>query len=160
MTDSTPDIRELPIAELATDVLRQGGVFTFIATGGSMWPHLRAGDLITVRPIDANEPLRVGSVVFYLTPAGKASLHRVVSVSQGILAVRGDSQTGSPEQVKRGDVMGKAVIRQRDGRTVDLTGRRRSVEAMLIARGGTPRVYALRFLRRLAHSLRRRRTVS
>lgn len=154
MAGDIPETRKVPLAQLASDVLGRGGTFTFVATGGSMWPHIRDGDLVTVQPPGSGERFPVGRVILYHTPAGKVSVHRVIGGACGVIAVRGDSQAGRPERVRPDDILGIAILRERKGRTVNLTGRYRNLEAVLIARGGAPRIYATRLIRRLFRAVR------
>jgi hypothetical protein len=123
-----------------------------------MWPHIRDGDIITARPLAPGEQAGVGCPVVYLTVGGKVSVHRVVGVHGDLLSVRGDSQDSPPELIRREDVLGLVVLRQRGDATVDLTGSWRSREAALIARGGLVRVHLTRFLRRAHHVLIRRKS--
>lgn len=156
MPELKPEQKTVSITELAPEVLRRGGTITFVATGGSMWPHIREGDVITAQPLTAGENPSVGCPVVYLTSGDRISVHRVVGVDGDALSVRGDAQTGAPERVRRDDVLGRVTLRQRGCRLVDLTTRIRTAESQLIAHGGSVRVHVTLLLRRAIHAFRRR----
>jgi hypothetical protein len=52
------------LAKLSTDILANGSSFRFRALGSSMFPMIRAGDIITIQPIQA-ESLNIGDVALY-----------------------------------------------------------------------------------------------
>ncbi len=152
--------RCVPLAEIAPEVLRRGGTISFIATGFSMWPHIRNGDMITARPLATEEVPGTGWIIIYQTPHGHIVVHRVVAAAQGRgagLGVRGDSQSGPIEQVALESVLGRIIVRQRQGKDVDMTSRTRELEGWLVARSGSIRIFLERALRSIVQPLRRRR---
>lgn len=75
-------------------VLRSGNAVSFTATGESMYPAIRAGDLLIIDAVDANE-IRRGDVVLAKLDRGLTA-HRVVRIvrSAGTVAsivTRGDN---------------------------------------------------------------------
>lgn len=120
-----------------------------------MWPHIRPGDVITVEPGTAGEEPRVGWVVMYPDSSNRLLLHRVVGRDGSALMIRGDAVAGAADIVARSSVLGRAVLRRRAGRTVDLTGLPASLSGWLVARSGAPRVYLERMLRHAVRLLRK-----
>lgn len=150
--------RSVPISKIAPEVLRQGGSISFIATGNSMWPHIRNGDGIRAVPLRNRTTLKIGWVIVYLIPEGQLVVHRIVGKAEGDLyGVRGDASTGNLELVPRQAVLGRVVTRERHGRTVDLASTTRELEGRLIAHSGAVRVYLERFLRVMLKPLSRKR---
>lgn len=142
--------RSVPISEIAPEVLRRGGSISFIATGNSMWPHIRHNDNVRAEPLEPDTPLRNGWVIVYLNPQGRLVVHRVLGKAGiGAYRVRGDASSGGLELVARDAVLGRVTSRERKGKKVDLTRSDRELEGRLIAISGKPRVYLERFLRRV-----------
>jgi hypothetical protein len=142
--------RTVPIGEIAPEVLRKGGSISFIATGGSMWPHIRHGDYLVTVPLPPDAFPGTGWVIVYLTAGDRLAVHRVVGKgADGCLLVRGDAHAGTPEPVPRDSVLGRVVSRKRRGRKVDLTTPLRNLEGRLIARSGSARILLERTLRAL-----------
>ncbi len=145
----------VPISDIAPEVLQKGGSISFIATGNSMWPHIRHGDGVSVIPLDGTAAPGTGWVVVYLSSRKRLVVHRVIgNAGGGAFLVRGDASTGEPELVPGSSVLGRVVSRERRGRRVDLTTGPRSLEGRLIALGGSPRVRLERFLRRISRRLK------
>jgi signal peptidase len=104
-------------SSLCADLLRDGTAVRFTATGSSMWPTIRDGDVITVVPARASE-LAVGDVVLYETPRGLTA-HRVIRRVQDAgesLRVRGDTPGSTDEVVGRRQLLGRVGAVERDGR--------------------------------------------
>lgn len=156
--DSLPEaFHRLPLEELAPAVLRQGGALTFMATGSSMWPHIRHGDTVTAAPLKDGEAPRTGWIIIYFSFGKRIAVHRVLGrPAPGLFRVRGDARGGRPELVLRESVLGRIVSRKRRGRTVDLTGYMREVEGKAVALTGVIRIFAERSLQTLLRLARRR----
>jgi hypothetical protein len=112
------------VAELASQVLRQGRCLRIKARGGSMTPFLRDGDIAHVTPVAAPD-VRVGDVICYETAPGNLFLHRVVT-RQGVrVGAKGDALTGA-EMISLDQILGtvRAIERQDRVRRLDTrTGR-------------------------------------
>ncbi len=66
--------------DLSADLLRLGHSVRFRANGGSMFPTIKEGDVITVEPI-APSQVRVLDIIFYRADRGVIA-HRVVSIGR------------------------------------------------------------------------------
>ncbi len=135
---------ECLLADLSTELLRQGHSVRFRASGGSMHPTIRPGEHITVTPV-APSDLGLADIVLYR--AGKGILaHRVVGRRRGgeglrAFIVRGDASDSCDAPVGPAQVLGKVVLVERAGRRIAL---------------GKPRVKFFHFARLSLHRLRRR----
>jgi len=65
------------LAGLSEAVLGKCGSLRFEARGFSMYPLIRDGDTIVVRPVDAGD-LGVGAIILYRSASGKPVAHRIV----------------------------------------------------------------------------------
>ena len=106
-------------ADLAAQILRQGGSFQFRARGSSMTPFIRDGDLLTIAPVDPTG-LRIGDVAFCRTHRDRVFAHRVVGrtiqASELFLETRGDARLASDSPVPAASVLGRAVRLRRGDR--------------------------------------------
>ena len=92
------------------------------ATGSSMFPFIRGGDVVEL------EPLRLKPVVGDLVLAQCAAapegeryvLHRVVRVLGEAFFLRGDAQKDCEGPFTRGDLLGRATLVYRQGRVLRL----------------------------------------
>ena len=124
------------LIELLQAVLDKGKPFRFEATGGSMSPFVRDGDVITVSPLSDTSP-RLGDVVAFIRPeSGKLAVHRVVGKWDGSYLIRGDSAPDSADLIPRANVLGRVTRVERDGKRVYLgLGPERYLIAFLTRRG-------------------------
>jgi hypothetical protein len=102
-------------SELCADLLCAGVAVRFTASGPSMAPTIRDGEVVTVEPARPHE-LVAGDVVLY---AGRRGLtaHRVVSRLRGpepAFLARGDAPGSTEELVRGGQMLGR--VRKVEGR--------------------------------------------
>jgi hypothetical protein len=120
-------------------VLARGAPFTFRAAGGSLFPFIRDGDLITVSGLQGR-PAQLGEVVACaVLPGGKLVVHRVVGRrAQGCL-IRGDAALRADGWVDRERILGRVtrIIRGGKERSLGL-GRERVLIAALTRSGLVP----------------------
>lgn len=111
--------------ELSSAVLREGGYFRFSARGSSMFPALRAGDVLTIEPAAATD-LSVGDIAFFHTPGNRVVVHRVIKIDRRNnslrLIVRGDAAPGSAEALYPEQILGRVVTVRRGRRVIRLDG--------------------------------------
>jgi hypothetical protein len=148
--------KEVPIAVIVPEVLARGGRVSFVATGGSMWPHIRHGDIVTVAPLPKGVTPATGSVLVYLTASGKIALHRVTGhTADGTLKLKGDAQPGAPELVPAENVLGHVTSLKRNGKQINLHSTTNLIVGLAVARTGSVRIAVERALSKLiAHSRR------
>jgi hypothetical protein len=104
--------------QLCVDLLQTGRGVRFTATGASMGPVIRDGDVVTIGPC-TGERLRPGDVALYSTPRG-LTLHRVLRRRGALLLVRGDALDSQGELVSASAVIGRLVGACRAGRRLSL----------------------------------------
>lgn len=109
--------------ELAGFLLEQGTAVKFRATGNSMQPFIRDGDVVLAVPLGAHSISR-GDVLLYTTQAGKIVVHRVIRKGRnGCLLPKGDAAPWSNESwIDPASVWGRVVRVERHGRQIDATG--------------------------------------
>jgi hypothetical protein len=125
--------------ELITDLLQEGYKVSFNAPGHSMFPTIMANETIVVEPIDPGT-VRMGDIILYRTN-GRLIAHRVVGInvplddgsssrsdpeaqSSGLsphclFILRGDASPACDAPVKAGQILGKVVSIQRNGRSIE-----------------------------------------
>jgi hypothetical protein len=103
---------------LARAVLGCGVSFRFRATGQSMSPFIRSGDVLTIAPLSGRPP-RIGEVVAFVHPVtGKLAVHRVVRARDAARLLRGDATLEADGWVRPEDILGRVTAIERNGRHV------------------------------------------
>jgi hypothetical protein len=93
---------------LAQELFARGNCVRFKASGNSMHPFVRDGDVLLVEPASA-EKLRVGDIAFCRRPWGSYVVHRVVNRAGTTLVTRGDNLSYCDEPVPGEQVLGRVV---------------------------------------------------
>ncbi len=103
---------------LVRAVLEKGSRFRFSASGGSMQPFIKNGDVITIAPLRRSAGF--GDIVAFVHPlSGQLVVHRVVARRRGLCLLRGDAVLGECDGwVARADLLGRVEKIERGGRTV------------------------------------------
>ena len=111
------------LREACAALLSSGQLVRFRATGLSMDPTIRDGDVLTVEPVDLNE-IRPGEVLLYRTERGVVA-HRLVRYetveSQPLYILRGDASGTCDPPVCVGEVLGRVTAVRRGRRSRSLT---------------------------------------
>jgi signal peptidase I len=99
-----------------------------------MYPTIRDGDVVQVRPVEPGE-IEIGDI-FLFRNSGRLFVHRLVAKSrQGdrlLLVAKGDANPRPDKQVEHGDVMGKIVeVRRRRHRRSLESSYRHRIESFL-----------------------------
>jgi hypothetical protein len=104
---------------LCQEVLGKGSYLRFRALGGSMFPFIRPGDIITAKSIPPDD-LTVGQVLFYYKD-GNFFAHRLKEKSgNSLMITRGDNLPSSDNFIRRSEVLGKIVMIERKGKKIDM----------------------------------------
>jgi hypothetical protein len=103
---------------LIKEVLKTGHSVELPATGYSMFPTLRPGDRVVVKPIDKGEYPKPGSVVVY-DNSGVLVMHRLIKIIAGtedkpIFITRGDSGIEKDKPWHMQQLAGTALTYNRD----------------------------------------------
>ena len=106
------------LGELSRAVLERGVSFRFRAMGGSMYPLIENGDVLTVAPLGRGT-LSLGDVVEFLHPGhGGLRVHRVVGRRNGACLVQGDGMSEPDGWIPRENILGRVTEITRRGRRV------------------------------------------
>ena len=99
-----------------------GQSFELHVKGYSMLPMLGFGDdVIIVRRIDAEEDI-VGRIAMFRGAQNQIIVHRVLTVNNGVVVLRGDGNIVQTEQCQRGEIIGVVdKVRRESGKVVDCT---------------------------------------
>jgi hypothetical protein len=116
-------------------VLDKGVPFRFQATGFSMSPFIRNGDVLTVFPLSGRP--RLGDVVaFVKQETGGLAIHRVVGTGAGGCLIRGDNSSRDDGFVPEANILGCVTKVERSGKNVLLgLGPERYLIAFLVRKG-------------------------
>jgi signal peptidase I len=124
-------------ADVSTELLRSGQGIRFRAPGRSMYPTIKEGETITVQPV-APSVVRRGDIILYRFEGGVIA-HRVVRIERKkgdpmtqpstlsphyLFILRPDASDICDDPVEPSQVLGKVVSVERNGRIIDLYGRR------------------------------------
>ena len=106
------------LGELSRAVLERGASFRFRAMGGSMYPMIENGDVLTVVPL-GRRAVSPGDVVEFLHPGhGGLRVHRVVGRRNGACLVQGDGITEPDGWIPRENILGRVTEITRRGRRI------------------------------------------
>ncbi len=109
------------LAAIAVPVLKQGGSISFIASGASMLPTLRDGDVLKVERVEPGS-LSAGDIIMHGTGMGGAAVHRVRSVDGDAIRMVCDSRPWSTYTIGWDSVLGIVTAATREGRVLGLGG--------------------------------------
>jgi signal peptidase I len=120
------------LAEILQAVLDRGAPFRFRATGFSMTPFVRDGDIVTLAPL-SGAPVRRGEVVAFMRPeTNKLVIHRVVGQQGDALLIQGDNVHKADGPIPSDHILGRVTRVERGGRPVYLgLGPERQLIALL-----------------------------
>lgn len=104
--------------DLVSSLLQERGRLRLTATGSSMEPFIRSGDVVVIEALPPHAAVRRGEVVLYRDGRGAPVIHRIVGSGAGGLLVAADHAAagGRLAVVPRADLLGRAVSIERDGR--------------------------------------------
>ena len=106
-------------AEILSSVIERGVPFRFQASGMSMSPLVRSGDVLTNSPIES--PLRLGDVVaFRDSISGRFAIHRIVGLGNHGLLIKGDNCIEPDGWMAPGSILGRVTRIERAGREIRL----------------------------------------
>lgn len=123
--------------EIARAVLDRGALFRFHATGNSMHPFIRNGDMVVLTRIPPAVSLCPGDVVLYQNPHnGNPLLHRIVAHRGLDFLLRGDNHSKPDGFVRREQILARVVSVVRKGRPTSLgLGPGRRILGVLVGTG-------------------------
>ncbi len=121
---------------LSAAILGRGQNLRFKAHGGSMFPIIRSGAILEVKPL-GKTPVRVGEVVFYRNPGGRMVAHRLIRKnfqnSRPIFLARGDALSCQVEEICPSQILGRVVRVEQEGRCRNLDRLRERLLGKILA---------------------------
>lgn len=106
------------LPELLKTILDKGSDCSFQATGHSMSPFIRDGDVITVSPMYGSPP-GFGDVVAFIHPrTEKLFIHRVVWKSRDAYILKGENTLRPDGLIKKENILGVVTKVERKGKKV------------------------------------------
>lgn len=118
------------LLSLIRATLERGAVFRFKATGFSMSPFVKDGDVITLSPL-FDIPPYFGDIVAFVRPkTGKLVIHRITGKYAGYYNIKGDNTWQVDSPIAEKNILGRLVKVERDGRHIRFG---RGLERFLIA---------------------------
>jgi hypothetical protein len=134
-TPLEPEVRSSMFFKVTVDLLKSGQSVRFQAPGRSMTPTIREDETITINPVSASM-VRKGDIVLYSNITGVIA-HRVVRIEKNVASLapnlfilRGDASITDDKPVTPGQVLGKVVSVERDGRSIALCGMKAKTKRM------------------------------
>jgi signal peptidase I len=145
------------LTELLQATLQRGAPLKFRATGFSMDPFIRDGDMITLSAFSGVSP-RFGDVVAFVQKGSEAlAIHRVVGRKKDAYLIKGDNAIGTDGPIPRAKILGFVSRVEREGKKVLLgLGPERFLIALLTGQGLTIPLVRLAF--RLLQFIRKKPT--
>lgn len=109
----------IAFAELMEAVLERNVPFRFTASGSSMSPLIRDGDILTISPVSLR--LRRGDVVPFINPSSnQLMVHRILDVSREGYLIKGDNNSIPDGRIPASRIIGQVVRVEQGGRQVRL----------------------------------------
>ncbi len=94
-----------------TRLIAEGRSVKIVVKGNSMRPFIFHGDSVELRAIAS--PLRVGDIVLAQHNEGSFVIHRVISIDNDCITLRGDGNSHFNEEVNRQDIIAQVVMIER-----------------------------------------------
>lgn len=105
--------------DLARQVLTAGHILRFRPQGGSMWPQIRPGDILTVQACQPGD-LRLGDLILFRSLPGKALVHRLIKFDAACDPIhyqaRGDALVYPDPGVPADQILGRVTAYERNNR--------------------------------------------
>lgn len=106
------------VLQTAGEALKTEAEVAVLTTGNSMRPMLRRHkDLVILKRVDGE--LKKGDVVLYPGTGGSFILHRIMSIKNGKLIIRGDNNYFTERHIKVQDIVGVLKEFYRDGKYIN-----------------------------------------
>jgi signal peptidase I len=138
---------------LRKEAILKGHSVKTIASGYSMFPFLRKGDLLTVEPVSIDSVKRGDIVVSELNETWIA--HRVIKIAsthgRTELTTRGDARMSIDPRVVKENYIGVVSYLERDKKNISLISLRKKTSTQIHLLGGKLLSFLLNYLARKKH---------
>ena len=115
----TTDIPKETLHSILGGILADGQPICITVTGSSMQPFLRhARDRVFLAPIEVPYNIKRGDILLYIRDDGSWVLHRVYRAVNGLCTMIGDGQWVLEPNVRREQVIARALRASRGGKIV------------------------------------------
>lgn len=135
---------------LRKEAIKNGHAVQTLASGYSMFPFLRKGDILTVEPIPMNNIKRGDVVVFEMEE--KWIAHRVIRIytnNESIqITTRGDARISSDPLVNKSNYIGLVYTIERDSKKISLVSFQKKLSSQIHLIGGITLSFALNYITR------------
>lgn len=136
--------------ELRKEAIKNGHSVQTIASGTSMFPFLRKGDILTIEPAPIETIKRADIVVF--ESEGSWIAHRVFRIhsTDGAIQIRtrGDARISSDPAINKANYVGLVSSIERDSKKISLRSFRKKIDSQIHLFGGVALSFALNFIAR------------
>ena len=94
--------------DLFQDILESGFYIRVKATGRSMWPIVKWGDIVILKKVKISS-LKIGDLILFKTSQGNPILHRIVLIlkTKTLFRTKGDALMVFDAPIEKGFVMGR-----------------------------------------------------
>jgi len=111
------------LVELSKEMMKEGYRVSLRATGKSMYPFIRDGDIIEIERVNVQQ-IKLGDIIFYHNEDRDIVAHRVIRKSSGNLGplfiTKGDANSDSGEEVQPDKILGRVIAIERNGQKIRL----------------------------------------
>jgi len=114
------------VIALLEAVHEKGADFRFRASGTSMYPLIRDGDIITISPPKGIQPVSGDILAFRHPEKGNLIIHRVIGISQGSFQAKGDNSLDPDGPIPVSSILGVVTRVERNGSSLFWPDIRRS----------------------------------
>lgn len=136
--------------ELRKEAIKNGHSVQTIASGTSMFPFLRKGDILTIDPATM-ETIKRGDIVVFEV-GDKWIAHRVIRIQSfdGAIQIttRGDARISSDPTINKTNYLGLISSIERDSKKISLRSFRKKLDSQVHLLGGIALSFALNFIAR------------
>ena len=103
---------------LMAEVLKTGKAFRFQASGSSMNPFIKDGDILTLVAV-SHRPIRMGNVLAFYHPKNvKLTIHRFVTRKQKTFLMKPDNAMSADGWINQDEVIGMVQVIERVGNKI------------------------------------------
>lgn len=106
---------------LLIKVLQIRGTIDMPATGTSMFPFIREGEVCRFVSMD-RENVKRGDILLYQSNQGQLIAHRLIHKAGDLYQCKGDSNLGNDDWVSSGQLIGKMVYVSKNHKIIHLNG--------------------------------------
>ena len=104
---------------LMNAVIEEGNSFRFRASGSSMSPFIKNGDIITLSPLE-NRSIKTGDILAVIIPLdSRLIVHRVVSRKKDLVLLKADNCKKNDGWIPMSHIIGLVTRTEREGQRIN-----------------------------------------